>query len=295
MDWRWSVIRAMPRCLCHSYHAHRHWRCSSVACGQSCTRRTLPSTCAGRSHTGVSSEIFPVSHLACRASQGYGLTMQQGGAALKQLGLDMKPVCVCMYVCMHVCSDRCCRLPRPICMCRQDSISSTAHFSFTPNGRVIGCYGRRLRAQQANAPVVQSLPHTRTPPPRPRPHLALAFKTTWTPETPGYHLAIDSLLSGTAKPTAGGCTKKPKPKKKKKKKKKGNRNRHIPRQVSPCLTRYPNPPRTHRPQRLRQLLFNALLPGTVRWGHQLEGYTEHADGVTLALARSVCCWQAGRA
>lgn len=143
-------------------------------------------------------------------SQGYGLTMQQGGAALKQLGLDMKP----------------------------DSISSTAHFSFTPNGKVIGCYGRRLRAQQANAP------------------------TTWTPETPGYDLAIDSLLSGTAKPTAGG-TKKPK---QTKKKKKGNRNRHIPR------------------QRLRQLLFNALLPGTVRWGHRLEGYTEHADGVTLALA-----------
>lgn len=151
-------------------------------------------------------------------SQGYGLTMQQGGAALKQLGLDMD----------------------------SESISSTAHFSFTPEGKVIGCYGRRLRAQQAKKP------------------------TTWTPETPGYELAIDSLLAGTPTPEKvdkDTASKHGRKSNKKRKQHKGNQNRHIPR------------------QRLREMLYEALLPGSVRWGHKLTRYAEHADGVTLTLAR----------
>lgn len=51
-------------------------------------------------------------------AQGYGLTMQQGAAALRQLGIEC------------------------------DGIYSTAHFSFSPDGTVLGGYGRRLRGEQ---------------------------------------------------------------------------------------------------------------------------------------------------
>uniref|UniRef100_A0A7S4PEB2 FAD-binding domain-containing protein n=1 Tax=Guillardia theta TaxID=55529 RepID=A0A7S4PEB2_GUITH len=53
-------------------------------------------------------------------SQGYGLTMQQGGKALKELGITMK------------------------------GISSICHYSLLPDGEVIGWYGRQWRSAEGS-------------------------------------------------------------------------------------------------------------------------------------------------
>eukprot|EP00941_MAST-03F_sp_MAST-3F-sp1_P004956 g4956.t1 len=139
-------------------------------------------------------------------AQGYGLTMQQAGTALRALGIPFN----------------------------LESISSSAHYSFTPDGEVIGCYGRRLRNNGNGSAALE----------------------------------LDSLLR---------CGKEEEKKKKKrprshsnsiekKKSSSKNQNRHIPR------------------QRLRQLLFESLLPDTVKWGHRIIGYTENiGKGVDIDI------------
>ena len=54
-------------------------------------------------------------------AQGYGLTLQQGARALKQLGLP------------------------------NEGVFSVAHHSFLPNGSLIGSYGRAVYASTAAA------------------------------------------------------------------------------------------------------------------------------------------------
>ncbi len=61
-------------------------------------------------------------------SQGYGLTMQQGVAALQQLAVDVN--------------------------C--ESVSSDVHYSFDPSGHVIGCYGRSLLSSSRGGRVVKN-------------------------------------------------------------------------------------------------------------------------------------------
>jgi salicylate hydroxylase len=56
------------------------------------------------------------------SAQGYGLTLQQGGAALRALGLAGRLEGV--------------------------GISSTAHYSYSPDGSLLGCYGRRVRQER---------------------------------------------------------------------------------------------------------------------------------------------------
>eukprot|EP00501_MAST-03F_sp_TOSAG23-6_P000757 GSMAST32.ASY1.ANO1.785.1 assembled CDS len=122
-------------------------------------------------------------------SQGYGLTMQQGGAALEALGIRFE----------------------------EESISSSAHYSFKPSGEVIGCYGRRLRAAAQRGSSNEN----------------------------NYY---ENKNTKTEK-----C-------------KSRNKNRHIPR------------------QRLRQLLYERLLPGTVQWGCRVVEYNDNRmNKVELSL------------
>lgn len=140
--------------------------------------------------------------------QGYGLTMQQGATALQQLGV-------------HV-----------------HGLLSTAHFSFTPSGEVLGCYGRSIYSScQPSAAELSTLESTA-------------------------HLAPSSTAKSTASSSSSldgdpGKQRQNLPAKKSSKR----CNVHVPR------------------QHLRRVLFDQLLPGTVRWGCKLERYSEHFPGV----------------
>ena len=104
--------------------------------------------------------------------------MQQAGSAIRELGIEL-----------------------------QNDAPSTSHYSFTPEGQIVGYYGRAFRTELGKSEAL--------------------------------------------------------PSKSQKKKIANNRNIHIPR------------------QKLRQLLVDALEPGTIRWGCKFEGYEASADGVTL--------------
>ena len=73
-------------------------------------------------HRGVRVRVFERDGGFAERSQGYGLTMQQGGAALSQLGVALA-----------------------------GGVRSASHYSFAPDGRVLGCYGRDVYAATRGA------------------------------------------------------------------------------------------------------------------------------------------------
>eukprot|EP00040_Diaphanoeca_grandis_P018354 m.96520 g.96520 ORF g.96520 m.96520 type:complete len:646 (-) comp26900_c0_seq7:123-2060(-) len=66
-------------------------------------------------HRGIKVKVYEADSHFNQRQQGYGLTLQQGTIALQQLGINIDM-----------------------------GISSHSHFSFNPQGKLIGCYGRSL-------------------------------------------------------------------------------------------------------------------------------------------------------
>ena len=145
--------------------------------------------------------------------------MQQGAAALKQLGV------------------------------RLDGISSHAHFSFSPDGQAIGCYGRSLysncqpaltasQSPQPSAPeTAADIPSDAAASPR------LSHRPAPVPPPTQGMAAGNATNQPTNQPTGAGASR---------------HNMHVPRQM------------------LRMALLRQLAPGTVEWGSRVAGYTDDA-------------------
>ena len=209
------------------------------------------------------------SGFAARA-QGYGLTMQCGDAALEELGLAPLP-----------------------------GISSTAHFSFLPDGKVIGAYGRRMRGEcvadfpaAAAAAPAGSLPPALSAGSKRSPESCavtaaaglpavklVAGPVTWTVQQD----AAESSAAGAG--SASGNAGKDSRRSRWKQTLKPNdssgaaptpRHRRTTDVEAVCPGKRQN---AHIPrERLRQLLHERLHPGTVRWGRKFVRYHEHGDG-----------------
>lgn len=172
--------------------------------------------------------------------QGYGLTMQQGARVLQQLGVSV-----------------------------QGGIVSTAHFSLSPTGDLLGCYGRDVYYRGADTTNGSASISTS------------AIDSTNAEaghDTNGAAAADDGERVATlAKPvlvggdvTAAAAVDAPASESTSLSGIDGHRrppdrrhNVHVPRQA------------------LRRVLLDALPPDVICWGHRLTSFSENDEGVTI--------------